>query len=292
MIFQEIRLTKQSSVTFVSACIWFSRRHFYYRRPLHRAACFNDVGYGERIARTERACRPQLLFSIGFFLLNLRGETLEPSDWPFPRQTAQLRCTIIYLVSSRARHTLAIVSLLYHAAASPRRRWNEDGKRKSERSVWFNRSHRALSRKPLVRNCRYFFSSRPTIRDKSPRALRLTHRRGNYPTARKLIYFGDCAMYKPRDRRAKILTLFSNCLSVFLRCFAGATNVSMARAHARKCNILIFRSRCVLKNWLRLAVRAITGKFTFYDSFVTKQSALRLFCNLLSNLHSCIFVYF
>ncbi|KYN15366.1 hypothetical protein ALC57_12415 [Trachymyrmex cornetzi] len=52
------------------------------------------------VARRYRTSRPQLLFSIGFFLLNLRGETLEPGDWPFPRQTAQLRCTIIYLASS------------------------------------------------------------------------------------------------------------------------------------------------------------------------------------------------
>ena len=66
---------------------------------------------GERMSGVA----PQLLFSIGFFLLNLRGETLEPGDWPFPRQTAQLRCTIIYLASSRARRTL--VSLFYHAAA-------------------------------------------------------------------------------------------------------------------------------------------------------------------------------
>lgn len=125
------------------------------------AARFNSGGRGERIARTERACRPQLLFSIGFFLLSLRGETLEPGDWPFPRQTAQLRCTIIYLASSRARRALAlaIVMPLCHAAAaaSLRRWWNEDGERRSERSVRFNRSHRALSWKPLVRNCQYFF---------------------------------------------------------------------------------------------------------------------------------------
>ncbi|KYM81289.1 hypothetical protein ALC53_08360 [Atta colombica] len=69
------------------------------------------VETGERMSGVA----PQLLFSIGFFLLNLRGETLEPGDWPFPRQTAQLRCTIIYLASSRARRTL--VSLFYHAAA-------------------------------------------------------------------------------------------------------------------------------------------------------------------------------
>lgn len=105
-----------------------------------RIARFNSGGRGERVARTERACRPQLLFSIGFFLLSLRG------DWPFPRQTAQLRCTIIHLASSRARRALAIVRPLCHAAASLRRLVERGWRKKErERSVQFNRSHRALS---------------------------------------------------------------------------------------------------------------------------------------------------
>lgn len=157
LIFQETdRPNNRTWYAFPRAStVLFSRRHFCYHRPsiVTGAAPFNGGGRGERIARSERACRPQLLFSIGFFLLSLRGETLEPGDWPFPRQTAQLRCTIIYLSSSRARRALAIVRPLCHAVA----RWNEDEERKSERSVRFNRSHRALSRKPFVRNCRYFF---------------------------------------------------------------------------------------------------------------------------------------
>jgi len=132
------------------------------------------------------------------------------------------------------------------------------------------------------------FSGRPTIRDKSPRAIRLTRRRGDYPTARKLIYFGDCAMHKLRGRR--VLASFLDCLSFFFgilsvqQTYRWLVHVRLVR----KCNRLIFLSWCVLKNWLRLTVRAITEKFTFYDSFVMK----RHFCNLLSNLYSCIFVCF
>ncbi|EGI57278.1 hypothetical protein G5I_14748 [Acromyrmex echinatior] len=95
------------------------------------------------VARTERACRPQLLFSIGFFLLNLRGETLELGDWPFPRQTAQLRCTIIYLASSRARRTLAIVSLLYRAD-------EERGWRKKEREDYRSDAEIEKSTLPVI----------------------------------------------------------------------------------------------------------------------------------------------
>lgn len=273
-----------------ASTVLFSRRHFCYHRPsiVTGAAPFNGGGRrGERIARSERACRPQLLFSIGFFLLSLRGETLEPGDWPFPRQTAQLRCTIIYLASSRARCALAIVRPLCHAVGRLRRRWNEDGERKSERSVRFNRSHRALSRKPFVRNCRYFFP------DDRQFAI---NRRKRYAwligaaIIPPLVNWFISGIARRINRKVSASPYFIIQLSVVsLRCFIGIANISIARPHKRR-NTIYWFSFSVLKNWLRSAVRAITGKFTFYDSFVIKRSALRLFCNLLSNLNSCIFI--
>ncbi|EZA51756.1 hypothetical protein X777_09513 [Ooceraea biroi] len=69
-------------------------------------------GRGKRIARTERA----------------RGKTLRPGDWPFPRQTAQLRCTIIYLASSRARASSKGLSIAAHHVS------DEDGETEREKS--------------------------------------------------------------------------------------------------------------------------------------------------------------
>lgn len=122
---------------------WIARVRLFRRRRIRIAVSPGQISLppptGESASRTrahKRALTATSVFHRLFLTSARQNLRARRGDWPFPRQTAQLRCTIIYLASSRAaRHgtvrarKLAFslsVSLLSLSIARSRRR-NEDG---------------------------------------------------------------------------------------------------------------------------------------------------------------------